>query len=163
MVSRYLLGFFSGTLVALILGALGCGEELNTYDGDVYIDRVEQIENYRSYERISGRLTLTQMSSEAFSWPELVEVGGELWIRDNSRLRGFNLAGLRSVGADVLVRNNLELTGINLDSLNKVGGTFSVVYNPKLPSCQVSSVISSAGNIGGETTVEGNNDTGRCD
>jgi len=163
MVSRYLGGISLGLLIALFAGAMGCGGELNTYEGDVYIEEASQIEDYREYGRINGRVTITNLGDDTFSWPELVEVGGELWIWKNDKLKGFNLASLEKVESDVLVRNNSELTGINFDKLSYVGGSFSFAYNPKLPTCQVNRVISGAGSIAGETTIVGNNDNGGCE
>ena len=165
MISRYLVGVCLGSLLVLFAGAYGCGGNLKTHEGDVYIERAEQIEEYRAFGRINGRVTITQLKDEAFSWPELVEVGGELWIWENDNLKGFNLAGLEKVDSNVLVRNNSQLTGINFDSLNFVGGSFSFAYNPKLPTCQVNRVISAvgSGNITGETSVVGNNDNGGCE
>jgi len=165
MISRYLVGVCLGSLVALFAGAYGCGDDLKTYEGDVYIERADQIDDYRGYGRINGRVTITDLGDEAFSWPELIEVGGELWIWENDNLKGFNLAGLRTIDSNVLVRNNAQLTGINFDSLVFVGGSFSFAYNPKLPTCQVNRIISSVGNsnISGETSVVGNNDNGGCE
>ena len=152
-------------LAAVGVGALhGCGRNLKTYEGDVYIDRADQIEEYRGYGIITGRVTIAELEAEAFSWPELVEIGGELWIWENSKLKGFNLAGLEKVGLSVLVRNNSELVGINMSSLSEVGGSFAFAYNSKLPSCQVHGVVASVGSnkISGETSVVGNNDNGLC-
>ena len=165
MISRYLVGVCLGALIAFFAGVYGCGDDLKTYEGNVYIERADQIEEYRAFGRINGRVTITQLADEAFSWPELVEIGGELWIWENASLTGFNLAGLERVESNVLVRQNEELTGINFDSLSFVGGSFAFAHNPKLPSCQVNRVISSVGssNISGEIELTDNNDNGGCE
>ena len=140
----------------------GCGDDLKTYDGDLRIDTVSQLERYRDYERIDGRLTVTDPAVLGLSWPGLVEITGDLWIWDNARLRGFNLSGVERVGGSILVRNNVELVGFDMSALQSVGGTFAFAYNSRLSVCQIQSVMVHCDIEGDVSIYDGNDGLGNC-
>jgi hypothetical protein len=149
----------SGMVCALFSG---CGDNLKTFEGDLRIETVSQLEKYRDYERIDGRLTITDPAVLGLSWPGLVEITGDLWIWDNARLRGFNLSGVERVGGSILVRNNVELVGFDMSSLESVGGTFSFAYNSRLAVCQIQSVIVHCDIEGDVSIYDGNDGLGNC-
>ncbi|MED5464112.1 MAG: hypothetical protein VX699_05635 [Myxococcota bacterium] len=149
--------------LGVVCGLLsGCGGDLKTYEGDLRIESVSQLERYRDYERIDGRLTITDPAVLGLSWPGLVEITGDLWIWDNARLRGFNLSGVERVGGSILVRNNVELIGFDMSSLQSVGGAFSFAYNSQLAVCQIQSVIVHCDIEGDVSIYDGNDGVGNC-
>ena len=152
----------TAAFVALVIGmGAGCGGTLRTYDGDVRIESAEDLAEFEHYERVEGRVTIIAPGVVGISWPALQEITGDLWIWDNTGLKGFNFAGLTRVESSVLVRNNSQLVGFNLGSLAHVGGSFSFVYNPKLAPCQIDSVLDSC-QVAGDTTVSDNTGTAGC-
>ena len=147
-------------LVALLMG--GCGGSLRTFEGDVRIESAEDLEEYLDYERVDGRVTIMAPGVVGISWPALQEISGDLWIWDNTALKGLNLSGLTRVESNVLVRNNLSLVGFDMSALVYVGGSFSFAYNALLAPCQIGNVLKNCEVVGEITVSEGNTGTSGC-
>lgn len=106
--------------------------------------------------RIEGDLEVEGASLSSLQGLEgLVEIGGDLIIRGNSRLRSIAaLAGLTSVGGAVVIAANPLLLEIDLPLLGSVGGDLQVKVNHALERMSLADLES----VGESIQITGNSE-----
>jgi hypothetical protein len=104
--------------------------------------------------RVGGSLRMIGSPSETgdepevhVRFPQLEEVGGELYFYLNWGLRTLDARRLERVGGRVVIHRNKYLDELQLESLLEYGAEFEITGNISLPDCYLDTVREIASNI----------------
>lgn len=93
--------------------------------------------------------------------PALESVRGYLKASENAALESIELPSLTSLGG-MDINDNAVLSSVKLPALTKLHNYFTVIDNASLPNCQVQALRAQFVQVGGATTISGNDDSATC-
>ncbi|KAI7850946.1 hypothetical protein BDC45DRAFT_446065 [Circinella umbellata] len=98
--------------------------------GDVKVESQSDLDPLKQCKKYSGSITIEQASVPELNLPGVMEIDGDIHVRDSNGLSRLSFPQLQSIKG-IYLDNNRELSSLDLNSLTSVQ-TFQVAVHPAL-------------------------------